>query len=83
MTSEETTPPVSRRTVLAASIPAVVGLVGMTAVTDPRPANLGDPMGDHQLTDALAPHLGGHRRVAVADLDGSGEASALRRFRGG
>ncbi|MGO1200638.1 MAG: serine hydrolase domain-containing protein [Brachybacterium sp.] len=67
------TPPVSRRTVLAAGIPAAVGLLGMSALTSPRPANLGDPMGDRQLTSILTPHLGGHRRVAVAHLDGSGE----------
>lgn len=66
------TPPVTRRTVLAAGIPAVAGVVGLTALTNPRPANLGDPMGDPQLTSALEPHLGGHRRVAVAYLDGSG-----------
>lgn len=65
-------PPVTRRTVLAAGIPAVVGLVGLSALTAPRPAILADPTGDQQLTTALAPHLGGHRRVAVAYLDGSG-----------
>ena len=62
----------ARRTVLAAGIPAVVGLVGLSALTNPRPATLGDPVGDQQLTGALAPHLGGHRRVAVAHLEGSG-----------
>lgn len=66
------TPPYTRRTVLAAGIPAVVGLVGLTALTNPRPAILGDPMGDEQLTTALAPHLDGHRRVAIAYLDGGG-----------
>ncbi|GAA4521021.1 serine hydrolase [Brachybacterium paraconglomeratum] len=64
--------PVTRRTVLAAGIPAVAGLVGLGALTNPRPASLGDPIGDQQLTSALAPHLSGHRRVAVAYLDGSG-----------
>ncbi|ATG50351.1 serine hydrolase [Brachybacterium vulturis] len=66
------TPPVGRRTVLAAGIPAVVGLLGMSALTSPRPADLGDPGGDRQLTRTLTPHLSGHRRVAVAHLDGSG-----------
>ena len=63
-------PPFTRRTVLAAGVPAAAALLGMAAVTSPRPAFLGDPMGDQQLTDALAPHLRRHRRVAVALLDG-------------
>ena len=63
-------PPFTRRTVLAAGVPAAAALLGMTAATAPRPAFLGDPMGDQQLTDALAPHLRRHRRVAVALLDG-------------
>ncbi|WP_422116269.1 serine hydrolase domain-containing protein [Brachybacterium sp. UNK5269] len=62
----------SRRTVLAAGVPAVVGLLGLSALTNPRPARLGDPVGDEQLLTALAPHLTQHRRVAVALLDGSG-----------
>lgn len=70
-TSTASTAPVSRRTVMTAGIPAVVGLVGLSALTSPRPASLGDPIGDQQLTSALAPHLGGHRRVAIAYLDGS------------
>lgn len=75
--SEPEQPPVppaafTRRTVLTAGVPAAVALLGMAAVTGPRPANLGEPMGDHQLTAALAPHLKGHRRVAVAALDGDG-----------
>ncbi|MDN5822683.1 MAG: serine hydrolase, partial [Brachybacterium sp.] len=60
--------PTSRRTVLAAGVPAVVGLLGLSALTNPRPASLGGPTGDQQLTSALAPHLDGHRRVAVAYL---------------
>lgn len=64
--------PPSRRTVLAAGIPAVVGLLGLSALTNPRPARLGDPVGDAQLGAALAPHLSQHRRVAIAYLDGSG-----------
>ncbi|ASK65971.1 serine hydrolase [Brachybacterium avium] len=66
--------PTSRRTVLTVGIPAVVGILGLSALTNPRPASLGDPRGDQQLTEALAPHLDGHRRVAIAHLDGTGEA---------
>lgn len=55
----------SRRTVLAAAMPAAAAVVGLTALTAPRPASLGEPAGDEQLTEALAPHLGGHRRVAA------------------
>lgn len=62
----------SRRTVLAAGVPAAAATIGMAALAAPRPARLGDPMGDPQLTSALAPHLDGHRRVAVAVLDSSG-----------
>ncbi|WP_394214813.1 serine hydrolase domain-containing protein [Brachybacterium vulturis] len=66
--------PTSRRTVLTVGIPAVVGILGLSALTNPRPASLGDPRGEQQLTEALAPHLAGHRRVAIAHLDGTGEA---------
>ncbi|GAP77934.1 MULTISPECIES: serine hydrolase domain-containing protein [Brachybacterium] len=55
----------SRRAVLAAAMPAAAAVVGLTALTAPRPASLGEPAGDEQLTEALAPHLGGHRRVAA------------------
>ena len=55
----------ARRTVLTAAVPAAAAVVGLTALTAPRPASLGEPAGDQQLTDALAPHLGGHRRVAA------------------
>ena len=55
----------SRRIVLTAAMPAAAAVVGLTALTAPRPASLGEPAGDEQLTDALAPHLGGHRRVAA------------------
>lgn len=55
----------ARRTVLTAAVPAAAAVVGLTALTAPRPASLGEPAGDEQLTDALAPHLGGHRRVAA------------------
>src|SRR5690606_36668577 len=71
MTDHPPGPP-SRRTVLAAGVPAVVGLLGLSALTNPRPARLGDPVGDEQLLTALAPHLTQHRRVAVALLDGGG-----------
>lgn len=71
MTAHPSGPP-SRRTVLSAGIPAVVGLLGLSALVNPRPARLGDPVGDEQLLAALAPHLAQHRRVAVAHLDGSG-----------
>lgn len=71
MTARPPGPP-SRRTVLAAGIPAVVGLLGLSTLTNPRPARLGDPVGDEQLLTALAPRLRQHRRVAVAHLDGSG-----------
>lgn len=59
-----------RRTVLAAGIPALLALGAAGALGAPRPARLGAPTGDAALTDALAPHLTGHRRVAVALLDG-------------
>ena len=65
--------PFSRRTVLAASLPAAAAVLGVTALTAPRPAGLGDPHGDEQLTSVLASHLDGHRTVAAAYLDGSGE----------
>lgn len=64
----------SRRTVLAAGIPAAVAALGVTALTAPRPARLGEATGDPELTSALAPHLDGHRRVAVALLDADGTA---------
>ncbi len=55
----------SRRIVLTAAMPAAAAVVGLTALTAPRPASLGAPAGDEELTAALAPHLGGHRRVAA------------------
>lgn len=55
----------SRRTVLTAAVPAAAAVVGLTALTAPRPASLGAPAGDEELATALAPHLGGHRRVAA------------------
>lgn len=64
---------VSRRTVLAAGIPAGAALLGMTALTAPRPAGLGDPTGDQEITSALAGHLGGHRTVSVVLLDEGAE----------
>jgi len=60
--------------------------VGLTALTAPRPASLGDPAGDAQLAMALAPHLRGHRRVAAVLVEdgkprmasfGAGEGTAL------
>lgn len=65
-------PRFSRRTVLAAGIPSAVAVLGLTALTSPRPAGLGAVMGDSQLTTALAPYLDGHRHVALAALDSSG-----------
>ena len=61
----------ARRTVLAAGIPAAAAVAGITALTAPRPARLGEPAGDPELADAVRPHLDGHRRVAVALLDGA------------
>lgn len=55
----------SRRAVLTAALPAAAAVVGLTALTAPRPASLGAPAGDAELATALAPHLGGHRRVAA------------------
>ena len=55
----------SRRIVLTAAMPAAAAVVGLTALTAPRPASLGAPAGDEELAAALAPHLGGHRRVAA------------------
>ena len=55
----------ARRTVLTAAVPAAAAVVGLTALTAPRPASLGAPTGDAELATALAPHLGGHRRVAA------------------
>ncbi|OFT65641.1 serine hydrolase, partial [Brachybacterium sp. HMSC06H03] len=45
-------------------------VVGLTALTAPRPASLGEPAGDEQLASALAPHLRGHRRVAAVLVEG-------------
>jgi CubicO group peptidase (beta-lactamase class C family) len=42
----------------------------VSALTAPRPAGLGTPAGDEQLTAALAPHLRGHRRVAAVLVEG-------------
>ena len=82
-----TPPRPARRTVLAAGVPGAAAVIGLTALTGPRPARLADPTGDPQLTTALAPHLAGHRHVAVAVLDGSGTtrfggfgATATREF---
>ena len=65
--------PPSRRTVLTAGLPAAAAVAGVTALTAPRPARLGAPTGDAELTRALAPRLDGHRTVAVAlrEADGS------------
>lgn len=65
--------PVPRRTVLAAGIPAAGALLGMTALTAPRPAGLGEPQGDEQITSALAEHLGGHRAVSIVLLEPGSE----------
>lgn len=62
-----------RRTALAAGIPAAAAVLGMTAMTAPRPAGLGEPTGDQQITSALAEHLRGHRTVSVALLDPDAE----------
>ena len=62
-----------RRTVLAAGVPAAAAVLGMTAATAPRPAGLGEPQGDQQITSALAEHLRGHRTVSVALLDPDAE----------
>ncbi|WME22952.1 serine hydrolase domain-containing protein [Brachybacterium sp. GU-2] len=55
----------SRRAVLTVALPATAAVVGLTALTAPRPTSLGAPTGDAELATALAPHLGGHRRVAA------------------
>ena len=60
----------ARRTVLTAAVPAAAAVVGLTALTAPRPASLGAPTGDAELATALAPHLGGHRRVAAILVEG-------------
>lgn len=77
MSHEPTTPdaPASfdRRTVLAAGIPAAAALLGMTAMTAPRPGGLGEPQGDEQITTGLAPHLRGHRTVSIVLLDPGAE----------
>lgn len=65
--------PVPRRTVLVAGIPAASALLGMTALTAPRPAGLGEPQGDEQITSALAEHLGGHRAVSIVLLEPGSE----------
>lgn len=62
-----------RRTVLAAGIPAAAAVMGMTAATAPRPAGLGEPQGDQQITSALAEHLRGHRTVSIVLLDPGAE----------
>lgn len=76
----------SRRTVLTAALPAAAAVVGLTALTAPRPASLGNPAGDAQLAMALAPHLRGHRRVAAVLVEdgkprmasfGAGEGTEL------
>jgi CubicO group peptidase (beta-lactamase class C family) len=59
-----------RRTVLTAALPAAAAVVGLTALTAPRPAGLGEPVGDQRLTAALAPRLEGHRRVAAVLVEG-------------
>lgn len=66
-------PAVTRRTALAVGVPTVAALVGLTALTAPRPARLGEPTGDEALTSAITGQLDGHRHVAVAYLDGSGQ----------
>ncbi len=58
----------SRRAVLGAAVPAVLAVGAAGVLGSPRPAALGEPTGDDHLADALAPHLEGHRRVAVALL---------------
>ncbi|MCT1997330.1 beta-lactamase family protein [Brachybacterium muris] len=62
-----------RRTVLAAGVPAAAAVLGMTAATAPRPAGLGEPQGDQEITSALAEHLRGHRTVSVVLLDPDAE----------
>lgn len=71
-----TVPPPSRRLVLGSAIPAVLAIGATGALASPRPAFLGDVTGDADLAAQLAPHLDGHRRVAVALLDGSGARHA-------
>lgn len=60
----------SRRTLLAAGVPAVAALGLVGALGSARPANLGEVTGDRTLAEALRPHLGGHRTVAVVLVDG-------------
>ena len=55
---------------LTVALPATAAVVGLTALTAPRPASLGEPAGDEQLASALAPHLRGHRRVAAILVEG-------------
>lgn len=64
--------PPSRRTLLTATIPAAAALIGVGALSFPRPASLGEPTGDTDLAAAVAPHLKGHQRVAVKLRDPSG-----------
>lgn len=68
----------SRRAVLTVALPATAAVVGLTALTAPRPASLGAPTGDAELATALAPHLGGHRRVgAVLVEDGQARVAGF------
>lgn len=63
---------------LTVALPATAAVVGLTALTAPRPASLGAPTGDAELATALAPHLGGHRRVgAVLVEDGQARVAGF------
>jgi CubicO group peptidase (beta-lactamase class C family) len=71
-TPEALTPPRpahTRRTVLAAGIPAAAALVGSIAVAGPRPMRLGTATGDDDLVGLLRPHLDGGHHVACALIE--------------
>ncbi|WP_152353765.1 serine hydrolase domain-containing protein [Brachybacterium subflavum] len=60
----------SRRTVLGVGAASAVALLGTGALAGPRPARLGAPTGDRELTAELAEHLTDQRTVACALIDG-------------
>jgi CubicO group peptidase (beta-lactamase class C family) len=59
-----------RRTLLGVGAVSVAALLGTGALASPRPARLGEPTGDRDLADALAPELSGQRTVSLALVDG-------------
>lgn len=66
----------SRRALLGAAVPAGLAVAATGALAGPRPEGLGARTGDAGLADSLAPHLGGHRHVAAALIDGDGPVFA-------